>query len=511
MGAALRPLRHAALRPLRRMVDSPSRPMPSPCRMSEPLLPHEPQGKLEGGSGGVPTKPENEGWLPKRRLISLLMMLGFWNVYAMRVNLSSAVEPMQEKYDWDEATKGLVLSSFFWGYVPFQVVGGLIAQRVGGKVVLGAGIAVTAVLTLAIPLCASSLNALYALRALMGAGEAVTYPAANVLYTQWMPSSERAALVAFANAGSYLGTALAFPICGEVIGMAKDNSTYIDSKGMQQTGISTTWPNVFYIFGALGVCWVGAWQLLATATPEEMKGMRDDELRFVVATRGEDADAVMEKVTVAKSASPPWRAFLTHRAAWAIYINHSASNWGAYTLLTFLPDYMDTQLNFDIKSSGVLSMLPYLLMFLCSAGAGAVSDRLVRRMSVRRVRILVQCTSFWLAGATLILTGYMENSSAAVVLLTISIGISGMSAAAYNTNYIDVSPHYAGQIFSIGNTIANITGIVTPIVTGQILGDKDSASKDKWRSVFFISAGFYGFATIVWILFMSGKPVAALN
>ena len=66
-------------------------------------------------------------------------------------------------------------------------------------------------LTLAIPLCASSLDALYLLRALMGAGEAVTYPAANVLYTQWMPSAERAGLVAFSNAGSYLGTALAFP------------------------------------------------------------------------------------------------------------------------------------------------------------------------------------------------------------------------------------------------------------------------------------------------------------
>ena len=48
-----------------------------------------------------------------------------------------------------------------------------------------------------------------------------------------------------------------------------------------------------------------------------------------------------------------------------------------------------------------------------------------------------------------------------------------MSAAAYNTNYLDVSPHYAGQLFSIGNTIANITGIVTPIITGNILGDKD--------------------------------------
>ena len=90
-------------------------------------------------------------------------------------------------------------------------------------------------------------------------------------------------------------------------------------------------------------------------------------------------------------------------------------------------------------------------------------------------------------------------------------GCSGIASAAYNVNYLDVSPHYAGQIFSIGNTIANVTGIVTPIITGNILGDKSSASVGRWRVVFFISAAFYVFATLVWVIFMRGKPVAALN
>jgi hypothetical protein len=43
---------------------------------------------------------------------------------------------MQRRYGWSEATKGLVLSSFFWGYVPGQVPGGLAAQRFGGARVL---------------------------------------------------------------------------------------------------------------------------------------------------------------------------------------------------------------------------------------------------------------------------------------------------------------------------------------------------------------------------------------
>ena len=185
------------------------------------------------------SKPEGEGWwpLPRRYLIHLLIMLGFWNVYAMRVNLSEAAEPMSHLYGWSEHTKGIVLSSFFVGYVPGQIPGGILAKRYGGKQILGLGILLTSVLTLVLPLCAPSLSALYIVRALMGFGESVTFPAANVLYTRWAPAPERAALLAFANAGSYLGTACAFPVAGGLIGMHSDaNQTYIDTPTAQSTG-----------------------------------------------------------------------------------------------------------------------------------------------------------------------------------------------------------------------------------------------------------------------------------
>jgi MFS transporter, ACS family, solute carrier family 17 (sodium-dependent inorganic phosphate cotransporter), member 5 len=418
---------------------------------------------------------------------------------------------MQRRYGWSEATKGLVLSSFFWGYVPGQVPGGLAAQRFGGARVFCAGILATSLLTLAVPLCARSLPALYALRALMGLGEAVTFPAANALFTQWFPAGERAALVAFSSSGAFLGTAFAFPISGEIVGLARDNATFVDSKGVTRVGLSTSWPWAFNVFGALGCGWAAAFALLGASSPEQSRGISAAELALIQRTRGQDADQVLEKEVVARSPSPPWRAFLTHRAAWALYFNHAAACWGGYTLMTFLPDFMDRQLGFDIQSSGGLALLPYLLMFLAASGAGALSDRLVHRMPVRRVRVLVQCSSYCLAGAFLLLAGYVENTTAAVVFVTLSIGVSGASMASNNVNYLDISPHYAGQLFSIGNTIGNIAGIITPIVTGQILGDKSSATKERWQLVFIIGAAFYFTASVVWVLFVSGKPVAALN
>lgn len=56
------------------------------------------------------------------------------------------------EFDWDSKMKGLLLSSFFYGYIITQIPGGWLAARVGGNRVFGIGIAVTAFLTLLTPL-----------------------------------------------------------------------------------------------------------------------------------------------------------------------------------------------------------------------------------------------------------------------------------------------------------------------------------------------------------------------
>ena len=55
-----------------------------------------------------------------------------------QVNISIAVVEMKTSFGWSMATQAIVLSSFFWGYICSQVVGALLAQRYGGKAVLGA-------------------------------------------------------------------------------------------------------------------------------------------------------------------------------------------------------------------------------------------------------------------------------------------------------------------------------------------------------------------------------------
>jgi len=72
-------------------------------------------------------------------------------------------------FDWDSKTQGLVLSSFFYGYIVTQILGGWLAGRLGGNRVYGIGVGVTALFTLLTPpLANASVYLLVAIRIIEG-------------------------------------------------------------------------------------------------------------------------------------------------------------------------------------------------------------------------------------------------------------------------------------------------------------------------------------------------------
>lgn len=142
--------------------------------------------------------------LKARYILGLLGFFGFANVYAMRVNLSVAivamvnnsaivhnesisdvcqvsngsapVTPKDGEFNWDEQTQGIVLGSFFYGYVLTQVPGGRLAELFGGKLVFGLGVLMTAIFTFLSPIAARiNFPFFIAVRILEGMGEVSRY------------------------------------------------------------------------------------------------------------------------------------------------------------------------------------------------------------------------------------------------------------------------------------------------------------------------------------------------
>src|SRR5262249_62104124 len=104
---------------------------------------------------------------PIRLTVVLLFFFSSFICYMDRINISVTILQMEEEFGWGAAQKGLVLSSFFWGYLITQLPGGWLADRFGAKAILGLGVVWWSFFTLSTPFAAGSLTLLFLARASM--------------------------------------------------------------------------------------------------------------------------------------------------------------------------------------------------------------------------------------------------------------------------------------------------------------------------------------------------------
>jgi len=77
---------------------------------------------------------------------------------------------IQGEFEWSRAFQGAIFSSYFYGYMSTQIIGGILSGKYGAKHVIGTGVLISGILTLITP-AATRLNAylLIVIRVLLGA------------------------------------------------------------------------------------------------------------------------------------------------------------------------------------------------------------------------------------------------------------------------------------------------------------------------------------------------------
>lgn len=204
--------------------------------------------------------------LPRRWILVLLCGISVMISYADRTNISIAILPMKKQYNWDDVTEGTVLSSFFYGYLSTQILGGYLSYRFGGGNVLLFACFVWSLFTFLTPYVSSSMPLLILCRILLGAGEGLGFPSIHVLVAHFIPLTEQARSVSFITACSYVGAVLAVLV----------------SKDLVQSA-TWGWPWVFYVFGMMGLVWCFVWSLVQESTPSPgcFLGMTKDEVDYI--------------------------------------------------------------------------------------------------------------------------------------------------------------------------------------------------------------------------------------
>uniref|UniRef100_A0A336LZS5 Putative inorganic phosphate cotransporter n=1 Tax=Culicoides sonorensis TaxID=179676 RepID=A0A336LZS5_CULSO len=434
----------------------------------------------------INTEISPSGW-GVRHTQAVLLFLCLLMAYALRVNMSVGIVAMTdrnnsnpdfEEFAWTEKTQGVVLSSFFWGYVITQIPAGQLAQKFGPKILLLISIGTCSALAVFTPIVASlgGWQALVALRGLQGLSQGFIFPSTHTLLSRWAPVSERGRIGTYCYAGSQFGTVLMLSTSG-----------FLASSPIG-------WPSIFYISGACGLLWSVLWFFYGGNSPAEYKNISLEEKEFIQSSLGSHDH---------KKIVTPWRAMLTSAPMIALIIVHSAHNWGFWTLLTEMPTYMKNVLGLDIKKNALLSALPYFCMWCASMVLSPLSDFLTNRghLSLGFSRKLFNSIGLWGPMCALLGLAYVPKGSVelAVALLTVAVGINSATYLGFQVNHIDLAPNHAGTMMGITNCAANIMSFLAPLVVGFVLDD--AKNPEQWKIVFFISAAIYFFGNLQFVIF----------
>ena len=339
--------------------------------------------------------------------------------YIDRTNISVAAIQMQAQFGWTETTKGWVLSSFFVGYLLFMAASGAIANRYGGKFVLGAAVLWWSLFTALTPVAAMvSLPALIAARIALGLGEAAVFPASINMLGRWVPAASRSRAVALFTSALSVGTMISLPLTGWLV---------------REHG----WAMPFYAFGAVGLVWAWFW--------------------FTSVRSGRSA--AVEPPAAGQAI--PWRRLLRSSAVWAVIINHFCSNWALYVLLAWLPSYFKTTFNVSLTNAGLLSAAPWAVYFVGGNAGGWIADTMIARgHSVTFVRKLMQVGSLVASGTFLLLLQAAHSPAPAMLLMCGAAGTLAFCLSGFAANSFDIAPRYADVIWGLSNTAGTLPGII---------------------------------------------------
>jgi MFS family permease len=379
--------------------------------------------------------------------VILLLALSVFINYVDRGNLATAAPLMKDELGLTASQIGLLLSAFFWTYVPGQVAAGWLAEKINPYRALALGLALWSIAT-ALTGLAAGFAMFIALRLLLGLGESVAFPCSSKLLAQHLPPHR----LGVANGLIALGISL-----GPAFG------TYAGGMLMAQVG----WRQVFVLFGLVSLLWLWPW-LAATR-------------RLSAADDGPKLDA-----------APPFRAILARREAWGAGLGHFCNNYGFYFVISWLPLYLVKARGFSVAQMAELGGLIYLVYAASSLATGWLSDRWMEAGgSANLVRKTIICSGLVLTALAMLgcMIGSAPVAIASLFLAGVAFGFGSPNIFAIGQTL--AGPRGAGKWVGFQNCVGNLAGIVAPIVTGLVV---DRTGEFTWA---FAVAGLVSLTGVV--------------
>jgi ACS family glucarate transporter-like MFS transporter len=424
---------------------------------------------------------------PMRYLLVLWLFVLSAVAYLDRTNISIAGLHIGREFAVDDVHLGWIFSAFLVGYASFQIPVGLLARRLGPRLVLGLGFAwcslFAVMMALIPPHVHGALLILTLVRFGLGAGEAAMYPAASQFVERWFPVCERGKANGLIFAGIGIGAGLTPPLVTAII-------------------LRHGWRASFW-FSALACAVAGlVWYVAARNTPEEHPLIREAEKAYITKNRNPRSHSGPSAGTQNSKPDVPWAQIFSSKAVLALTASYFAFGYVAWLFYTWFYTYMAKGRGIDLKTSAIFTMLPFIALTIGCLGGGVLSDWVASRFGMRMGRCLVPALSLAVAAALLVLGSAMRSPVAAAVILACGEGVLFISQSIFWAVTADIAGEHVGVVSGIMNMGGQAGGVCTALLTPLI------AKHFGWEMSFVMAACISALGALAWMAINPTKMVA---
>ncbi|WP_286919169.1 MFS transporter [Pseudomonas sp. UBA6753] len=379
----------------------------------------------------------------QRVTVVFLLLIGIVN-YLDRSALSIANTSIQKDMMISPSQMGILLSAFSIAYAFAQLPMGMIIDRLGSKIALGASLLGWSVAQAAFGMV-NSFAGFMGLRVLLGIGEAPMFPSAAKALSEWFDANERGTPTGVVWSSTCLGPCLAPPLLTLFM-------------------VNFGWRGMFIITGVIGVvlalCWLTFYKSKARYLAElaaEGKPLPS----------GQQAPAATAQAPKA-SYFAGWLDLFKHRSTWGAVLGFMGVIYMLWLHLTWLPGYFEREHGLDLYKTAWVVSLAYGFGAAGTIVAGRFCDVLVKRgMSVLASRKFSVITGLVLAALFTLPLSFVTGLTGCIVLLCLALfSINMASATAWMIVNTIVDSQRVASFGSIQNFGGYIAGSVAPIVTG---------------------------------------------
>ncbi len=377
-----------------------------------------------------------------RQVVLALIVAAYMITYMDRVNIASAVPVIQKDMGFSMITIGWIFASFRWGYAFFQIPGGWLGDRIGGRRALALVVVWWSVFT-SLTAFAWNATSMGVFRFFFGVGEAGAFPIATRSLSRWMLPTERGFAQGITHAASRLGAALTPAL---VVMM------------MLRFG----WRAPFFFFGLIGLGWAAVWYWYYRDTPAQHSRINAAERQLIEDSLGVRAAGVR---------AVPWRQILRSPSLWTLSLMYFCYGYSIDVYLDWFPKYLNEHRGFNLTQMGIYASLPLLAGAAGDLLGGTMSDRYAKRFGNLKVARRVVALAGFVLAAVFILPATFTHSSTASVLyscvavfgLEVTVGVSWAIP-------LDIAGDYAGSVASVMNTFGNLGSAVSPVLLAYLVG-----------------------------------------